>query len=555
MIAPFETPSTRFEKIRVRFPSVLRSWMTSRTSGTASAAKSPKRLIASRITSPRRRTRRGGGLVGAEAASIGTVEVTPAEGTAGAAPSPVPASCLLLRDDLLLVLRHSCLDRVEAVVRERRVAVLVDRVRPDDRLAVLRVEERLDDGGAIVGLGAGALQRVEGQSHRLVPVDPVRVDRLDVVRGLVLLEDRAGLRQVLHPERRDRELHPLADARRDALLRRVGERLLGDAVRAVELRRRVRRGDVLVDLDAVLARDAAPEEAVALGVLRLRAVVGRVAVGALLVAGLHALFLHRLLDVLRDARAVRRLVVPDVDRLAAVLLHDGRESGALDHVARHGPRIGPAVLRDGRVVLLRLTGLRAGLVRRQPDVRVGRRDLRNAALVEDRQRDLRAAGVELTQVEDRALVADRLAGVLLGLAVVGRARVLRRRVVERHVLDGVLADLAADVLQGELLTVDDGEALTTRGALKRQARVDGQVSAADLAAGPAARAATAGGDPQGERPGRAKRYYGTSPHSISSKIGWGLMIGGMLVGKADGCVARWINCRRRISAVPSGASG
>src|SRR3954454_20612769 len=103
MIAPFETPSTRFEKIRVRFPSVLRSWMTSTTSGIARAAKSPKRLIASRITSPRPRTRRGGGLVGAEAASIGKGEVDRRRGLRAAAPSPVPASCLLLRDDLLLV--------------------------------------------------------------------------------------------------------------------------------------------------------------------------------------------------------------------------------------------------------------------------------------------------------------------------------------------------------------------------------------------------------------------------------------------------------------------
>src|SRR4051794_27900016 len=118
MIAPFETPSTRFEKIRVRFPSVLRSWMTSRTSGTASAAKSPKRLIASRITSPRRRTRRGGGLVGAEAASIGRRRWTGRGGPLVRGPSPSPASRLLLRDDLLLVLRQSVLDRVEAVVRQ-----------------------------------------------------------------------------------------------------------------------------------------------------------------------------------------------------------------------------------------------------------------------------------------------------------------------------------------------------------------------------------------------------------------------------------------------------
>jgi hypothetical protein len=77
------------------------------------------------------------------------------------------------------------------------------------------------------------------------------------------------------------------------------------------------------------------------------------------------------------------------------------------------------------------------------------------------QRDLRTTGVELTEVDDRRLVADRLAGVLRGLVLVGRAGVLRGRVVQRDVLDREVADLAADLLERELLAVDHGLALPT----------------------------------------------------------------------------------------------
>src|SRR3712207_8210833 len=46
-------------------------------------------------------------------------------------------------------------------------------------LAILGVEQLLDHGLAVVGLVAGALEHVEGEGHRLVAVDAVRVDVLD----------------------------------------------------------------------------------------------------------------------------------------------------------------------------------------------------------------------------------------------------------------------------------------------------------------------------------------------------------------------------------------
>src|SRR5207244_9279957 len=53
------------------------------------------------------------------------------------------------------------LDAVSAVVRERRVAVLVDGVLPEDRVTVLDVEERVDDGRAVVALVTGVLDRLQ----------------------------------------------------------------------------------------------------------------------------------------------------------------------------------------------------------------------------------------------------------------------------------------------------------------------------------------------------------------------------------------------------------
>src|SRR5690349_4243218 len=65
--------------------------------------------------------------------------------------SPPPAGPAGWRSGGGLRLEHlaedelSVLDDVRAVVRQRGVAVLVDRVLPEDRLAVLDLEERVDD--------------------------------------------------------------------------------------------------------------------------------------------------------------------------------------------------------------------------------------------------------------------------------------------------------------------------------------------------------------------------------------------------------------------------
>src|SRR5215218_1129813 len=311
----------------------------------------------------------------------------------GARGSSRPPLCLWrgvladVRLDLLGVRRLSVLDDVQAVVRQRRVAVGIDRVGAEHALAILRRQQRRGDRLAVVGLVTGALERVEGEGHRLVAVDRVRIDGLRLVLGLVLLEDRRGARQVLRAQRRDRRLRASADAGGNAALLRVGERLLGDAVGAVELHGLVGGGDVLVDLDAVLTGDAGPHEAVGLDLRRDRAVVRRVLVGALLVLDRQAACLGGLLDVASQTGAVHGLVVPQRGGLAAVLLHDADQRGALDLVARHDAGVRALA---GRVVLVRLAGLGAGLVRRQTDVRVRRADLRDAGLVEDRQRDLRS---------------------------------------------------------------------------------------------------------------------------------------------------------------------
>ena len=144
---------------------------------------------------------------------------------------------------------------------------------------------------------------------------------------------------------------------------------------------------------------------------------------------------------------------------------------ALDRVLGHHAGVRA---RLGRVVLVGLARIGTGLVRGQTDRGVGRGDLRDAGLVQDRQRDLRTTGVELAEVEDRGLVLNGLAGVLGSLTLVRGARVLGRGVVQRDVLDLVLADLAARLLERKLLAVDDGLRLLLGRALQRQARIDRQ---------------------------------------------------------------------------------
>jgi hypothetical protein len=67
------------------------------------------------------------------------------------------------------------LDAVDAVVGERRVAVLVDVVRAEHRLTVLRVEQRVDHRLPVAAPLAQLVAGVEDQVHGLVAVDGIRV--------------------------------------------------------------------------------------------------------------------------------------------------------------------------------------------------------------------------------------------------------------------------------------------------------------------------------------------------------------------------------------------
>src|SRR3954469_12758841 len=105
----------------------------------------------------------------------------PAPRTSG---SVLAAPCL----DRLVELQLATVDRVDAVVGERRVAVLVDRVGAEHTLAVLRLEERLEHVLLLAGLGT--LDGVQGEAHRLIAVDGVRVG---VLVAVLLLEVREEL--------------------------------------------------------------------------------------------------------------------------------------------------------------------------------------------------------------------------------------------------------------------------------------------------------------------------------------------------------------------------
>ena len=199
-------------------------------------------------------------------------------------------------------------------------------------------------------------------------------------------------------------------------------------------------GSILHCLHAVRLDLAGVDEAVRLDLRRQRPVVGRLRIDAVVALDLDALLRRDHHDVASEARAVRGLGVPDTHGRAAGLLGGRHERRSLDRVLRHDSRVRALA---GRVVLVRLARLGARLVGGQADVRVRRADLRDPSLVEDRDRDLRDAGVVLADVADGVLVRDGLAGVLRRLALVGRAG-RGERVVEPLVLDRVLADLAAD---------------------------------------------------------------------------------------------------------------
>ena len=214
---------------------------------------------------------------------------------------------------------------------------------------------------------------------------------------------------------------------------------------------------------------------------RRQPVVGRVLVDRLVRDDLEVLGLRRALDVGGQAGAVDLLVVGHLHLGAAVLLHDRRERRALDRVFGDDARVG-ALARG--VVLVGLSGGRARLVRGQPDGRVGGADLRDARLVEDRDRERRGAGVELADVDRRGVVLSRLAGV-------GRRRLRRPRpglggrVVERLVLDREVAGLAAGLLERQLDPLHHVGRLRPLRALQRQRRVHRQGAGLALAFRPA----------------------------------------------------------------------
>ena len=173
------------------------------------------------------------------------------------------------------------------------------------------------------------------------------------------------------------------------------------------------------------------------------------------------------LDVLGEARAVDLLVVQDRRVRAAVLRHHGGQSGALDGVLGHDPQV---VARAGRVVLVGLALLGAGLVRGQAHGGVRRADLGDRHLVQDRDRDRARARVELADVGDRVLVLRHPARVGrggLGRPVAG----LGGRVVERGVLHRRLAGLAAGLLERQLDPVHQRQGLEALRPLEGQRRV------------------------------------------------------------------------------------
>src|SRR5215208_6751008 len=436
----------------------------------------------------RSRSPRTAGLAGTVAASMVLVASQNGRGPGAEISAPGRSSvrsvlvgrCL----DGLVERQLAALDRVDAVVREGRVAILVDGVRAEHAGAILRLEDRLQHVRLLAR--AGALDGVQREAHGLVAVDGVRVGVLLAVLLLEVSEELLALRRVLvRREGRDGDLHLRGDALRDATLLRIREAGLRDTVRPVELRIRQSRGEVLVDLDGVVGGDARVDHAVRAGALGLGGqgtVVRRVLVDRLVGGDLEALLLRGVPDVPREAGPVDLLVVEDLHLGAAILLHERRERGALDGVLRDDAGVGPLAR---RVVLVRLARLGARLVGGQTHGGVRRGDLWHARLVEDRDRHRGAAGVELADVDGRAVVLRRLARVG-GDRLRSPGAGLRRRVVERLVFDGDVTGLAADLLQRQLDAVHHGRRLRAGRALQRQGRVD-----RDRAGGLAATAATA----------------------------------------------------------------
>src|SRR5215212_11952442 len=151
------------------------------------------------------------GAAGTVAASMMSVASQNGRGP-GAEFHPLPATrtsgaslvgrCL----DGLVELQLAAVDRVDAVVREGRVAVLVDGVRAEHAGAILRLEDRLQHVRLLAR--AGALDGVQREAHGLIAVDGVRIRVLVAVLLLEVREELLALRRVLvRREGCDRDLH------------------------------------------------------------------------------------------------------------------------------------------------------------------------------------------------------------------------------------------------------------------------------------------------------------------------------------------------------------
>ena len=261
----------------------------------------------------------------------------------------------------------------------------------------------------------------------------------------------------------------------------VGDRLGGrEAVRKEQLHLGViaeYRDLVLDQLAAVLADEAADHDGV--GVLRCDALEEGLVVGAgLRVVGrvaedLDAELLGGVLEVRRHTGAVGLLVVQDVDRLHAETLSGLGKRRALEVVRGDDAGVVP---RGGRVVLARLGRDLGALGQSGP--RVGRAhhgDRARLGLVQHRDLELRATGVERADVRDDRRILSVRVGVRRACRRVPRSG-LRRRVVAGLEGDGVLAGLPTGLLEDHLDRLVHLRRLVRRRSVERQIRRDQELA-------------------------------------------------------------------------------
>src|SRR5581483_9385291 len=317
--------------------------------------------------------------------------------------------------------------------RQVRVAGRVDRERAEDAVRDRHAEDRLRRLRAVTTAGCHGPQH---DVHRLCAVGGVRVRRRADLLAEALHERCALARQALRRLAGDADVRAVGDC---AVCVRVAE-----AVRHLQLQTRIRSLQVLHQLRAVVARDAAREHSLCTGLLDQvaeRLVAGLLRVPALEAHDLDAELLRGVLVRRRNAEAVRLLVVQDVHLLVAERLRPHRVSGTLEVVGCDDAGV---VALTRRVVLARLA--RIPLLR-EAGVRVRRADHRERTRirpVEDRDDDLRAAGVERSDDADHRPVARVQTRVRRTLGRVPTAG-LRGRVVTRLVADLQVAGLPAAV--------------------------------------------------------------------------------------------------------------